>query len=237
MAIDEWLLDELVAGRGSAAFRFYTWSTPTLSLGFHQRTLEPHWTTLEQQGLIKVVRRPSGGRAVLHGGCLTYALLWPQAPGPRSLSYRLASQWLLDGFQQLGCPLAFGSSAPGLQRSSCFATSTSADLVEINGAKRVGSAQLWRQGHLLQHGSVQLSPTPGLWMEIFGAEPPELSALPIDGDALLAHLRCSAEAALGGGGFDSSPLNETELAAIDLRRQQAGSEPVPLARAGLTSRS
>jgi len=221
MALDEWLLDELVEGRGSAVFRLYTWSAPTLSLGFHQHTLERHWSLIEQQGRITLVRRPSGGRAVLHGGCLTYALLWPEAPGPRRFSYQVASQWLLDGFRQLGIPLTFGSAAPGLQRSSCFASSTSADLVEASGAKRVGSAQLWRQGHLLQHGSVQLAPCPLLWLELFGAAPPPLAPLPIGGDALVDHLRRSAEAGLGGHAFESRPLSAQELGAIEERRQQA----------------
>jgi lipoate-protein ligase A len=220
MALDDWLLDELVAGRGSAVFRLYTWSVPTLSLGFHQRRLEAHWGLLEEQGRIALVRRPSGGRAVLHGGCLTYALLWPDAPGPRTLAYRLASLWLQEGLASLGHPLRFGVGTTNQQSPSCFATSTAADLVEADGAKRVGSAQLWRQGHLLQHGSLQLDPTPELWKAVFGMEPPPLRALPIGAEALVNHLRRSAEVGLGGKPFDEQPLSRGELAAIEPRRER-----------------
>jgi lipoate-protein ligase A len=92
----------------------------------------------------------------------------------------------------MGEPLRSGSQAASLQRSSCFATSTAADLVHANGAKRVGSAQLWRGGHLLQHGSIQLDPCPLLWREVFGVDPPDLDPLPLAGIALEEHLLRSA---------------------------------------------
>ena len=225
MALDEWLLDELVRGRGSATFRIYTWSRPTLSLGFHQRQLEAHWHQLAEQGDIALVRRPSGGRAVLHGGCLTYALLWPHAPKPRPLAYRLASQWLLNGFADLGHPLHFGSQAASLRSPGCFSTSTAADLLEAGGAKRVGSAQLWRQGHLLQHGSLQLNPSPRLWNAVFGEDPPPLPALPIAAGELVGHLRRAAEAALGGRPFEERPLSSQEMEAIGGPQSERWPEP------------
>jgi lipoate-protein ligase A len=198
MALDAWLLDGLVsaaAGPGpapAAAFRLYGWSRPTLSLGWHQRRLEPHWGDLVRQGRIDLVRRPSGGRAVLHGGDLTYALVWPRPQGSRAEVYGRALQWLLEAFTAMGRPLRSGRQAAGQQRSSCFATSTVADLVHPNGAKRVGSAQLWRGGHLLQHGSIQLEPCPVLWREVFGSDPPDLDPLPLAGAELEAHLNRAA---------------------------------------------
>jgi lipoate-protein ligase A len=187
MAIDAWLLD------GPApAFRLYRWSRPTLSLGWHQRRLEPHWWDLRRQGRIDLVRRPSGGRAVLHGADLTYALVWPRPPGTRSEVYGRALTWLVEAFAAMDLPLHGGRQAASLQRSSCFATSTVADLVHANGAKRVGSAQLWRGGHLLQHGSIQLDPCPLLWGQVFGVDPPDLDPLPLAGIALEEHLLRSA---------------------------------------------
>jgi len=221
MAIDDWLLDQLVAGEGSPVLRLYTWARPTLSLGFHQRRVEPSWRLLQEQGRIAIVRRPSGGRAVLHGGCLTYALLWPHAPRPPALAYGLATDWLRQAMEELGQPLRFGEAAVSLQASSCFASSTTADLVDAaQGVKRVGSAQLWRQGQLLQHGSVQLDPCRQLWQEVFAADPPQLDPLPLSGSALAEHLRRFAERQLAPAGFDILPLQPQELAAIAPRRQR-----------------
>jgi lipoate-protein ligase A len=243
MAIDAWMLEGLEGAADPASratplpsFRLYRWSQPTLSLGWHQRRLEPHWGDLVRQGRIDLVRRPSGGRAVLHGGDLTYALVWPGPRGTRSETYRLALQWLLDAFAAMGQPLRSGHQAVSPQPSSCFATSTVADLVHDGGAKRVGSAQLWRGGHLLQHGSIQLDPCPRLWREVFGTDPPSLDPLPLAGADLEEHLLRSAARRLpwltGPGGDDCpsarggaqesregvlpsmSPLSTAELARI-----------------------
>jgi CheY-like chemotaxis protein len=75
MAIDSWLLEaSLLDPAGAPALRFYRWSRPTLSLGFHQRFLPAHWRELARSGAIELVRRPSGGRAVLHGATSRLAM-------------------------------------------------------------------------------------------------------------------------------------------------------------------
>ncbi len=238
MAIDAWLLERLVAAGDPAsqvipapAFRLYRWARPCLSLGRHQQRLEPHWWDLVRQGRIEMVRRPSGGRAVLHGRDLTYALVWPRPRGSRTEVYGRALGWLVHAFAAMGQPLRSGQRAASAQRSSCFATATVADLVHDDGAKRVGSAQLWRNGHLLQHGSIQLDPSPELWWEVFRADPPRLEPLPLAGADLEAHLRGSAlrwlplisgmgaeQACRGPEGArpwpPEEPLNATELAQI-----------------------
>ena len=207
MAIDGWLLEQR-----APAFRLYHWQRPTLSLGFHQHHLEPHWGDLAAAGLIELVRRPSGGRAVLHAGEITYALVWPDAPRQRPLAYALACGWLLDAFASLGLPLEPGQQTASLQRSNCFASSTAADLVHAGGAKRIGSAQLWRQGCLLQHGSILVEPPAELWRLVFGADPPALPALPLDPSELEALLHQSALAALptAAAGLTHQPLSAAE---------------------------
>ena len=67
---------------------------------------------------------------------------------------------LQEAFAALGQPLRFGGDGPrqAQARSSCFASGTAADLVHLDGAKRIGSAQLWRGPALLQHGSLLLQP-------------------------------------------------------------------------------
>jgi lipoate-protein ligase A len=211
MAIDGWLLEQ-----GEAALRFYRWSRPTLSLGFHQRQLPPHWWDLQQRGVIDLVRRPSGGRAVLHGGDLTYALVWPDPPQRRVEAYRAACRWLQEAFAAMGQPLTLGREVVrGQHGSNCFASATAADLVHGDGSKRIGSAQLWRRGALLQHGSIQLEPAAALWRQVFGVEPPALERLPLQGEALEALLRRSAAAHLPAAAeLHSRDLSPAELAAI-----------------------
>ena len=220
MAIDSWLLDQ-----GRPTFRLYRWRRPTLSLGLHQRHLEPHWPDLVNQGVIDLVRRPSGGRAVLHAGDLTYALVWPTPPPSRREAYRLSCVWLQLAFEHLGLPLVFGDQAANLQGSNCFALSTAADLVHGRGGKRIGSAQLWRRGQLLQHGSILLDPPRTLWLQVFGQEPPALPALPVSPSQLEQHLLSAAEQALpealrgglagasaGGGGRALEPHDLGQIA-------------------------
>lgn len=196
MAIDALLLEAAVADPdGAPVLRLYRWSRPTLSLGFHQRSLPPLWRSLRDAGAIELVRRPSGGRAVLHGGDLTYALIWPAAAsaGSRHQTHALACRWLLEAFAAMDLPLRFGEAAPSRDRASCFATSTSADLIHGDGRKRIGSAQLWSRGCLLQHGSVLLAPDSALWSRLFGEPPPPLEPLPLRGSELEALLqRCAA---------------------------------------------
>ncbi len=235
MAMDNWLLDEAVAGRDAAAargepdalagsLRFYEWPRPTLSLGFHQQRLPVHWLDLAARGVIDLVRRPSGGRAVLHGGDLTYALVWPSPPPQRPEAYRRACQWLLRGFAALDLPLAFGQSAFNTNRDNCFATSTAADLVHNDGSKRIGSAQLWRRGALLQHGSILIQPDRPLWREIFGVDPPTLPQLPVTTAELMRRLQAEAQLHLPqaeserGVDLVAMELDTNQWAAIEARR-------------------
>ena len=217
MACDAWLLDQLVQGQGTPVLRFYRWSRPTLSLGFHQRRLEPHWPALVRDGGLDVVRRPSGGRAVLHAGELTYALVQPALSGRRVDTYTQACQWLQQGFAALGQPLQFGQAGGGeaQQRSSCFATNTAADLIHGNGAKRIGSAQLWREGYVLQHGSVLIHPPGALWERVFGEAPPSLPPLALSWQQLAEALRRAAEQHLCGGVLQEQPLSATEWEAVE----------------------
>lgn len=234
MAIDAWLLDQLQEPpqpgqpRQAGVLRLYRWSRPTLSLGFHQRRIAPHWIALQRQGDLDLVRRPSGGRAVLHGGDLCYALLWPGASGSRQEVYQRACRWLQMAFAGMGLPLQFGRPMgaagrhAGADAPSCFASHTPADLVDAAGHKRVGSAQLWRRGALLQHGSIPLTPSSELWRHVLGEAPPE--PLPIDPDGLIASLRQAAESHLlpelglqGIHQLEARPLSPGERQAIAAR--------------------
>ena len=221
MAIDRWMLQQQSAAQGDPMLRLYQWSNPTLSLGRHQRQIDPRWLALAEQGRLRLVRRPSGGRAVLHAGELTYALACRPATTHRLTAYAEACQWLQVAFAALGVPLEFGSvkAAEAAQRGNCFASGTAADLVQANGAKRIGSAQLWSGACLLQHGSVLLSPPQDLWREVFNTPAPSLEPLPQA--AVMAQLQQAARDHLCDGALQTVALSAREWQQIQLLEDAA----------------
>ena len=219
MAIDTWLLDQTGPGAQGArasnpVLRVYRWSRPTLSLGRHQRLLEPQWWRLAAAGRLDLVRRPSGGRAVLHGFDLTYALIWPNPPRRRRMAYAQTCGWLQACFAKIGRPIHPGSDSLHTQPASCFRSATAADLIHADGGKRIGSAQFWRHGALLQHGSIQLDPPADLWREVFEEDPPALEPLPLALEELIDLLRREALNSLPmAAGLE---LQQRELSSVEL---------------------
>lgn len=212
MGIDALLLQQAAA---SPVLRFYRWDGAWLSLGRHQRQWPRHWNRLQADGLLKLVRRPSGGQAVLHAGGLTYALVWPNAPRQRREAYRQACQWLIHGFAKLGLPLHFGDEPAGRDGPNCFARSTAADLVDGSGVKRIGSAQRWQRGHLLQHGEILLDPPNGLWQEVFGTAAPTAAPAAIQREQLEAHLHAAMASTWPGVIWEERPLSSAELQLVE----------------------
>lgn len=218
MALDDLLLDQAIAARAPrACLRLYSWSGPWLSVGYHQRHLPTSWLALAKQGQIGLVRRPSGGRAVLHGGSLTYALIQPNPARDRRQAYRDHCRWLQRAFAEMGLPLSFGTARAAADSGNCFARASAADLVHSNGAKRIGSAQLWRRGVLLQHGSLLIDPPRDLWWQLFEEAPPELPALPEGGADLVARLHRAAAADLCDGPLQERPLDHQEWTELHRR--------------------
>jgi lipoate---protein ligase len=172
MAIDSWLLEQHQQRKHPPTLRFYTWSPPTISLGYHQRQYPEYWQHLIWQGeKLDLVRRPTGGRAVLHQGDLTYAVVTSGLTGSRLQMYEKICEFLIQGWRSLGVELHYGTEGRGyIHNPNCFGTATSADLVLPDGAKLIGSAQLRRSRAILQHGSIRLQPDAELYTQIFGAE-------------------------------------------------------------------
>jgi lipoate---protein ligase len=170
MTIDRWLLEQHLAGKIPPTLRFYTWSNPTISLGYHQRKYPAHWQNLIWQDRpIDLVTRPTGGRGVLHQGDLTYAFIGSRFVGKRSEVYQQICQFLIDGWRSLGIDLAYGMAGRGyIHNPNCFGTATSADLICEDGYKLIGSAQLIKSGTILQHGSMRLNPNLELFEKVFG---------------------------------------------------------------------
>tara|TARA_B100000965_G_scaffold391118_1_gene398813 strand:- start:572 stop:1321 length:750 start_codon:yes stop_codon:yes gene_type:complete len=175
MAIDLFLLEKSFSDKDfNMALRFYTWDGDWLSIGRNQRELPEKWIKLLKNKKLKIVKRPSGGKAVLHSMGLTYALIWKDPPKSKKESYVKTTQWLRNGFKKAGIELFSGDQPVNLSNNNCFATSTLADLVDKDKNKYVGSAQYWKRGHLLQHGEILMEPSRQLWKNIFNTEPPKI---------------------------------------------------------------
>lgn len=181
MAIDRWLLEQHQRGLHPSTLRFYTWSPPAISLGYHQSHYPEHWQHLAWKGTpIDLVRRPTGGRAVLHQGDLTYAVVTSGLSGSRIQVYQQLCEFLIQGWRSLGVELHYGLAGRGYIHSpNCFGTATGADLVLADGTKLIGSAQLKRGPAILQHGSMRLQPDAALFTQVFEAETFEAIALPL----------------------------------------------------------
>jgi lipoate---protein ligase len=172
MAIDRWLLQQHQSGNHPPTLRFYTWSPPAISLGYHQRQYPEAWQNLTWKGQkIDLVRRPTGGRAVLHQGDLTYAVVTSGLAGNPLQAYQTICEFLIAGWRSLGVELNYGTAGRGyIHNPNCFGTATGADLILSDGIKLIGSAQLRRGGAILQHGSMRLQPDAELFAQVFGAE-------------------------------------------------------------------
>lgn len=165
MALDEALLTLHASGTTPPTLRVYAWSQPTLSLGYAQdATQDVEIDACQAQG-VTVLRRPTGGRAVLHDQEVTYSVIMPLAlaDGPDTITehYRRIGLALAAALQALGLPvhLARPSVRTGGGRSvpspACFAALSRYEL-SVAGRKLVGSAQKRGQQALLQHGSIPL---------------------------------------------------------------------------------
>ena len=211
MALDALLLEQCWAqGQKQPVLRFYLWSRPSLSLGKHQRDIPESWLSLARTGQLDLLRRPSGGGAVLHAGGLTYALVWPGAPRQKREAYLQVNRWLTAGFAELGVSLNPGNSPAEPGATNCFGRSTAADLVDPQGTKRIGSAQFWQHGHLLQHGEIPLTPPADLWQAVFGTEPPQWRPAAPEASAVEQALVSSFAAGLSDHDWTDQPLSDKE---------------------------
>ncbi|HEY9692460.1 MAG TPA: biotin/lipoate A/B protein ligase family protein [Oculatellaceae cyanobacterium] len=181
MAIDEWLLEQHRLGTHPPTLRFYTWHPAAISLGYHQRQYPEFWDNLTWQGTkLDLVRRPTGGRAVLHQDDLTYAVITSGLQGTRLQVYEQICEFLIQGWKELGLDLHYGSAGRGyIHNPNCFGTATGADLVLADGSKFIGSAQLRRGNAVLQHGSMRLTQDTTLFSKVFETEVTEPIKIPL----------------------------------------------------------
>ena len=164
MSVDESILDAVAMGIAPATVRLYRWDKPWVSVGRFQdigRSIDAD--ACREYG-VDIVRRLTGGRAVLHGGDLTVTIVAPVSAlgtqGNRVVqSYEHLSKGFLEGFRWLDVKAQMGTCERRTDRpGDCFATRTRADLIGPDGAKLVGSAQCRRDGTILQQSSVKHRP-------------------------------------------------------------------------------
>jgi len=245
MAIDTWLLDQHQHHGHPPTLRFYTWDPAAVSLGASQRQKMPdHWQQLVWQGQpVDLVQRPTGGRGVLHQGDLTYALVTSNIAGSRDQTYQFLCQFLIAGWAELGVCLDFGNPSRDYSRShNCFALATRADLVDTQGHKVIGSAQLRRGSCLLQHGSMGLTTQAELWQQVFQtpAPPVNQAQLAVRQGLTIATIIASLTQAAADC-FDcqliSQPLTQPEWAEIEALAKKNGPACQSAGPSAVSSRS
>ena len=161
MAVDEAIAEAAAAGAVPPTLRFYRWNPPTVSLGRHQKLADVDETQIAARGY-DLVRRATGGRAILHVDELTYSVAGPieepRMAGGVMDAYLRFSNALLSGLSTLGLKAEKAGSRTRAGRelsAACFET-PSAYEITAGGRKLMGSAQSRRKGYVLQHGSLPL---------------------------------------------------------------------------------
>jgi lipoate-protein ligase A len=246
MQVDELLASALLRGDGLPTLRVYGWAPHALSLGYHQPLTDIDQKRCAAYG-IDVVRRPTGGRAILHADEVTYSVVMAGEGKSVSAVYAEISQALVAGLRSLGADVDFVPSQPDFVRLyqsrtsiPCFSSSGRYE-IQYRGRKLVGSAQrryTSPTGHevVLQHGSILLGPGHQRLSELIDAQDIEfrrslrlmLETKTTDLASILGRevlfVEVAAAIRIGFAEAWSLDLTEIEGAAIGWA---SGAEPVP----------
>lgn len=163
MWFDEMLVQRLLDGSGSPTVRVYKWKPWAISIGHHQKMSDIDLQRSKADG-IDVVRRPTGGRAILHAEELTYSVVMPSVQKGIHQVYSEISAALVDGLKLFGVEVSLQRSQPNFAETyknpssiPCFSSSARYE-IEWRGRKLVGSAQRRYSSDsydvVLQHGSI-----------------------------------------------------------------------------------
>ncbi|MFD1017596.1 lipoate--protein ligase family protein [Thalassobacillus hwangdonensis] len=162
MALDEALLNWHSEGKIPPVLRFYGWEPAGLSVGYFQKTKGKIDLDGVKRHGFELVRRQTGGRAVLHDQELTYSVIvseeHPSMPKSVKEAYLILSQGLLEGFTNLGIKAEFAIPDGSLDATGsavCFEEPSWYELI-VDNKKAAGSAQTRKKGVILQHGSIPI---------------------------------------------------------------------------------
>ena len=181
MGLDEAIIRSVRAGVSPPTLRVYGWSPPAISFGYAQRIDREVDAEHCRRMDVDLVRRPTGGRGVLHWEELTYSVACrrdePAVGGRPGSAYRMIGEGLIAGLRRLGVDAALarvdrGSVRPRSARATppCFVSAARSEVV-VNGRKLVGSAQRQMGDMLLQHGSVLMGPAHLRIVEMMRVDP------------------------------------------------------------------
>lgn len=161
MALDESILEHIGRGASLPTLRLYAWDPACLSLGHAQPYADVDITRLHERGW-EVVRRLTGGRAILHTDEITYSVIAPndepRVAGTVLESYNRLAQALLLAVQQLELPVEMKEGKPNETAAPnpvCFEVPSTYEIT-VGGKKLIGSAQARKKEGVLQHGSLPL---------------------------------------------------------------------------------
>ena len=230
MAIDVGLMDR-ARKTGEAVLRVYAWSRPTISFGRHEAARD-RFDAADLSALgIDAVRRPTGGRVLLHRREVTYSVTAPADPDVSLVDrYRSINALLLNALAGLGVRATEAQEA-GTRRfaPTCFAEPSRGELT-VDGRKLVGSAQLSERGAMLQHGSVLLADDQGeLARASLGRVPAPRPAATLD-EALgrpvaYAEVCRALQRALHTAHPNCAPLTEEEVTPLALVHRDRFASP------------
>lgn len=235
MAVDEAILEAVIAGEQPPTVRFYRWAQPSISLGrFQQAEKALHLTLCRERG-IQVVQRLTGGKAVLHGHDLTLCVVAPVrsfAPAHRVTEvHRRIVQALARAFRSLGVethPVSrTDMRALRGMHVNCFDHALPGDLTTPDGVKLVGGAQYRRAEVVMEQISVPFEPLPNALrgcLQVW-TEPSASPLVGISEESLIPAI-CTGIAQEFGIGWLSAPLSADEFAlAIHLKTRYTQGEP------------
>ncbi len=173
MAVDEAMARAVGEGRVPPTLRLYRWERPHVSLGYLQPARGAVDLAACRRLAVPVIRRPTGGRAVLHARELTYSAAVPREGAWRDLcvthAFRLLCEGVMAGLRRLGLPAELGAPLSGGHAdrpAACF-LARGAPAILVRGRKLIGSAQRRYERSLLQHGALLLDFDPGMHRAVF----------------------------------------------------------------------
>ena len=181
--VENMALDEALMARarqtGEWTLRVYAWSEPTISLGRNQSAMRQYDRDRIRRGGLAVVRRPTGGRAILHHREITYSVTAPtDSAGAERESYERINRLLVRALANLGvraCVAPRTERARTPDSTPCFERPAEGELT-FDGRKIAGSAQWRSDGALLQHGSILVADDQSRLTEFSRAPQPDLPA-------------------------------------------------------------